>query len=98
MATRVSDEHPFRSMALAIFGVMGALGVLITVLSSSLIINTLNALLVQHMRQIGVMKLVGGRSRQIMGMYLTLIFFYGLLALADCRPSADDRRLCPGQS
>jgi putative ABC transport system permease protein len=74
-------------MALAIFGVLGALGVLIMVLSSSLIVNTLNALLVQHMRQIGVMKLVGGSSRQILAMYLSLIFLYGVLALLIAVPS-----------
>jgi putative ABC transport system permease protein len=84
--TGVSDEHPQASMALAIFGVLGALGALITILSSTLIINTLNALLDQHMRQIGVMKLVGGRSFQILGMYLTLIFFYGVLALVVAVP------------
>jgi len=50
-------------------------------LSSSLIVNTLNALINQHLRQIGVMKLVGARSRQISGMYLLLILAYGLLAL-----------------
>ena len=85
--TNVSDEHPQASMALAIFGVLGALGALIMVLSSSLIINTLNALLIQHMRQIGVMKLVGGSSLQILGMYMTLIFAYGVLALLIAIPA-----------
>ena len=58
-----------------------ALGVLIVFLSSSLIANTLNALLNQHLRYIGVMKLVGGRNRQILIMYLTLIVSFGVLAL-----------------
>jgi putative ABC transport system permease protein len=83
----VSDAHPMASMILAMLGVLGALGGLITVLSSSLIINTLNALLTQHMRQIGVMKLIGGRSLQILGMYLILIFAYGLIALAVAVPA-----------
>lgn len=87
METNVSDEHPNLSMLLAIFGVLGALGALITILSSTLIINTLNALLTQHMRQIGVMKLVGGRSYQILGMYLLLIFAYGVIALIIAIPS-----------
>lgn len=76
-----SNEHPMSDSMLAIMGVLGALGGLITILSGSLIINTLNALLAQQLRQIGVMKLVGGRSLQIMGMYLLLILIYGLLAL-----------------
>jgi putative ABC transport system permease protein len=76
-----SDEHPMSDSLLAIMGVLGALGGLIMILSSSLIVNTLNALLTQQLRQIGVMKLVGGRSFQILGMYLLLITIYGLIAL-----------------
>jgi putative ABC transport system permease protein len=83
---QMSDGHPMASIVLALLGVMGALGGLILVLSSSLIVNTLNALLSQHLRQIGIMKLIGGRSIQIMGMYLVLILVYGLVALAMALP------------
>jgi putative ABC transport system permease protein len=58
-----------------------ALGILIVFLSSSLIANTLNALLNQHLRYIGVIKLVGGQRRQVFFMYLTLIMAFGILAL-----------------
>jgi len=81
-----SDEHPMSESLLAIMGVLGALGGLIMILSSSLIVNTLNALLTQQLRQIGVMKLVGGRSFQILGMYLLLITIYGLIALVIAVP------------
>ena len=81
MDQKLSSEHPMTSSILAVIGVLGALGALITILSSSLIINTLNALLTQQLRQIGVMKLVGARSYQILGMYLTLIIVYSLIAL-----------------
>ncbi len=84
--TQISTKHPMASMILAVLGVLGALGGLIMVLSSSLIINTLNALLTQHMRQIGIMKLIGGRSTQILGMYMSLIFSYGVIALATAIP------------
>jgi putative ABC transport system permease protein len=83
---QLSNEHPLTSIVLALLGIMGALGVLILVLSSSLIVNTLNALLTQHLRQIGVMKLVGARSVQIMGMYLILILSYGVVALVLALP------------
>jgi len=83
----VSDKHPMGSLILAVLGVLGALGGLITFLSGSLIINTLNALLAQHLRQIGIMKLIGGRSFQILAMYMTLIFTYGLIALIIAIPS-----------
>lgn len=84
--TSLTTEHPFAGTVLAVLGVLGALGGLIMILSSSLIVNTLNALLTQHMRQIGVMKLIGGRSRQILGMYMLLIFIYGLIALVIAVP------------
>ncbi len=58
-----------------------ALGILIVFLSSSLIANTLNALLNQHLRHIGIIKLVGGQRRQVFRMYLTLIMAFGVLAL-----------------
>jgi len=57
------------------------LGILIVFLSSSLIANTLSALLNQHLRHIGIMKLVGGQRRQVFRMYLALILAFGLIAL-----------------
>jgi putative ABC transport system permease protein len=84
---KVSNEHPMASLILAVLGVLGALGALITFLSGALIVNTLNALLKQHMRQIGVMKLIGGRSIQIMAMYMILISLYGFIALLIAVPT-----------
>jgi putative ABC transport system permease protein len=63
MNERLSNEHPMTGSALAVIGMLGALGILNTILSSSLIINTLSALLAQQLRQIGIMKLVGGRAK-----------------------------------
>ena len=81
-----TNEHPFGSTVAAMLAVMGALGVLVMVLSGSLIANTLNALLSQHLRQIGVMKLVGARSFQIQTMYLLLILAFGVIALVIALP------------
>lgn len=82
----LSTEHPMSDITLIIIGILGALGGLITILSSSLIVNTLNALLAQQLRQIGVMKLVGARSGQILGMYLILVISYGIIALVIAIP------------
>ena len=81
--TRFSQthEHPLAATVNAILGILMALGILIVFLSSSLIANTLNALLNQHLRYIGVIKLVGGQRRQVLRMYLTLIMAFGILAL-----------------
>jgi putative ABC transport system permease protein len=83
----LSTEHPMADLTLAVLGMLAALGGLITILSSSLIINTLSAMLAQQLRQIGVMKLVGSRTHQILGMYLTLITIYGVIALALAAPA-----------
>jgi putative ABC transport system permease protein len=81
--TRISlrTQHPMESTVQAILGVLGALGILIVLLSSSLIANTLNALLNQHLRHIGVMKLVGASNTQVIGLYIVLILAFGILAL-----------------
>ncbi len=81
-----SNEFPMAIMAVAVLGILGVLGVLVMLLSSSLIVNTLNALFAQQLRQIGVMKLIGARGRQVLGMYLLLILAYALIALAMAVP------------
>ncbi|MCJ7512068.1 MAG: ABC transporter permease, partial [Anaerolineales bacterium] len=80
--TSKSAEHPMSSTVQGILGILLALGVLVLFLSGSLIANTLNALLTQHLRHIGVIKLVGGRPGQIVLLYVALIIAYCLLALA----------------
>jgi len=78
---QLKREHPLSSIVDAMLGVLFILGILIVFLSGSLISNTLNALLNQHMRQIGVMKLVGARRSQVVQMYLVLIVAFGMIAL-----------------
>ncbi len=76
-----THKHPLGDTVNAILGILLALGILIVFLSSSLIANTLNALLSQHLRHIGVIKLVGGRRNQVFSMYFTLIMAFAMLAL-----------------
>jgi len=82
-----THEHPLESTINAVLGILMALGVLIVFLSSSLIANTLSALLNQHLRHIGVMKLIGGRDQIIFRMYLVLLLVFGLLALLIAIPA-----------
>jgi putative ABC transport system permease protein len=88
LRTRVglSNEHPLAATVQAILGILLALGVLILFLSSSLIANTLNALLNQHLRHIGVIKLIGGRRDQVIGMYFVLILAFSAIALVIAVP------------
>ena len=76
-----THKHPLADTVNAILGILMALGILIVFLSGSLIANTLNALLNQHLRHIGVIKLVGGQRRQVFLMYFTLILAFAILAL-----------------
>jgi putative ABC transport system permease protein len=80
------NEHPLASIIEALLTVLIILGVLVVFLSGSLIANTMSALLSQHLRQIGVMKLVGARRSQVTAMYLVLIAAFGLIALAGAIP------------
>jgi putative ABC transport system permease protein len=77
----VGSKHPLASIISALLSVLVILGILVVFLSGSLIANTMSALLGQHIRQVGVMKLVGAQRRQIAGMYLVLILSFGLIAL-----------------
>ncbi|HCS38567.1 MAG TPA: hypothetical protein DIW44_03150 [Anaerolineaceae bacterium] len=81
-----TNEHPMASTVQAILGILLALGILILFLSSSLIANTLNALLNQHLRYIGIMKLVGASRNQVLQMYMVLILSFCLIALAIAVP------------
>jgi len=81
-----THKHPLADTINAVLGILMALGILIVFLSSSLIANTLSALLNQHLRHIGVIKLVGGQRQQVFRMYLALIMAFGVLALAIAVP------------
>ncbi|MCL5999585.1 MAG: FtsX-like permease family protein [Chloroflexi bacterium] len=75
-------DNAVQSMLL-ILGVLGALSLLA---SGFLIVNTISALLAQHVRQIGVMKAVGAHARQIVAMYLGMVLAFGILALGVALP------------
>jgi putative ABC transport system permease protein len=66
--------------------IMGFLGALAVFLSAFLVINTITALLSQHVRQIGMMKAVGGQTLQLAGMYIALVLCFGALALVVAVP------------
>jgi putative ABC transport system permease protein len=86
----VHDTPRYHSTQLgdAILMILGLMGVLTLVLGGFLVVNTVSALLAQQVRQIGMMKAIGGRRRQIAGMYLALVFAFGLIAVAIAIPLA----------
>jgi putative ABC transport system permease protein len=74
-------HHYAYSISQSIFLIMNILGWLVVLLSVFLIVNTINALMSQQTRQIGIMKSTGGSTSQILGMYLVLILSFGLISL-----------------
>ncbi len=73
---------------------MDGVGLILTVmaiaslgLSTFLVVNTMNALVVQQVPQIGIMKTIGGLSPQIAAVYLAGVTIYGLLSLLIAVPA-----------
>jgi putative ABC transport system permease protein len=66
--------------------VLGTLAFLSLFLSGCLVINTTSALLMQQVRQIGMMKSIGAGNAQIMRLYLGMVLIFGLLALSIAIP------------
>lgn len=89
-SVRASDDHPNSSYTKAIASVLFVLSFLVVFLSAFLITNTFQALLNQQVQQIGIMKILGGRRRQITGLYMTLIFAFSALAFGVALPLANE--------
>lgn len=81
-------QHPAQSIINTVQMLMGALGIMSVFLSVFLIINTTNALMSQQVRQIGVLKAIGGTAFQLVSMYMTLALAFGCLALLIAVPLA----------
>lgn len=82
------DQHPAGGLVQSLVAIMGLIGVLALLLSSLLVSNTMSAIFVQQVRQIGAMKAIGARRGQLVGLYAGMILLLGLLALAMAVPSA----------
>ncbi|MGB4442761.1 MAG: ABC transporter permease [Coriobacteriia bacterium] len=59
-----------------------ALGGLALGLSAFLVVNTVSALMAQQVRQVGIMKAVGGSAGQLERLYAVIVTMYGLIACA----------------
>ncbi len=74
-------EHPANDLLAGVFLVLGFLGFLALLASGFLVVNTVNAIIAQQTRQIGVMKAVGARNRQVAVLYLGMVLAYAILSL-----------------
>lgn len=73
-------EHPLNFIIDTVLILLGLLAVLSMFLSALLVTNVISALIAQQERQIGIMKAIGARSWQIIGLYFGMVLFLGLLA------------------
>ncbi len=75
------EVHGAQEIIDAVGLILTVLGGLSLVLSAFLIVNMMNATIVQQVWQIGVMKVIGATGGQIVRVYLSMALLYGLLAL-----------------
>lgn len=79
-------EHPAQDFLNAIFLILGAIGVMSLGVSGFLVVNTISAIIGQQTRQIGIMKAVGARDRQVAGLYLGIVLGYAAISLLVALP------------
>ncbi len=78
----VPGEHPHNDQMMTLLFILQTFGVLALLLSGMLVTTMISALIEQQMRQIGVMKTVGARRKQVAGVYLVTVMILGVLALS----------------
>jgi putative ABC transport system permease protein len=83
---REPGEHWGKQTTASFSMILTVIGFFSLILSGFLVVNTVTALLADQKRQIGIMKAVGGTGGQIIGIYLSLVSVYGILALALALP------------
>ncbi|MGB7539005.1 MAG: FtsX-like permease family protein [Anaerolineales bacterium] len=75
-------KHVHADLMAAFITMIAAMGLLALIMSGILVTNMISAMLGQQIRQIGVMKAIGGSARQIAGIYVAMVLVLGLAALA----------------
>lgn len=66
--------------------ILQIMGVMAILLSGGLIVNTVSAIITQQIRQIGVLRAIGGVRRQLVAMYLVNILILSVIALGISLP------------
>ncbi len=72
--------HPLNFIIETILILLGLLAALSMFLSGLLVVNVISALIAQQEKQIGIMKAIGARFLQIIGLYFGMVVILGLAA------------------
>lgn len=81
-------KHPHATQMETLLFLLEAFGLLTFILSAIIVANMISALLSQQIRQIGMMKAVGGRNSRIAAIYLCMVLILGIISLAVSLPLA----------
>src|SRR5262249_39882013 len=89
-------KHPHSELMGILLLAMSSFGLFVLVLSGILVINLLTAMMASQVRQIGVMKAIGGTRWQIARIYFSQALFLGLAAVIISLPLGliGSRALC----
>lgn len=80
------NKHWGRTYLDAMTQVQQLLALICVVIGAVLVFNTISNLITQQTNQIGILKAIGGRTPNIVGMYLVSAFVYGALAFVVAAP------------
>ena len=75
------EKHALQDIIDGLFLILGIMAVLTLLLGLLLVYNTINAIIRQQIDQIGIMKAIGARTRQVLRVYLMMVLIYGILSL-----------------
>ena len=84
----VPGQHMHAAQMDSLMLTQGAFGLLTLLVCAFLVVNLITAMLAGQTREIGVMKAIGARPNQIVGMYLGMALLLGLLASMLALPAA----------
>lgn len=89
-------KHPHSDLMGMLLLAMSSFGLFVLVLSGILVVNLLTAMMASQVRQIGVMKAIGGTRWQIARIYFSQALFLGLAAVIVALPLGlvGSRALC----
>lgn len=71
-------EHPHQFQLNTLLMLNGAIGFLAFIMGAVLVSQLMSAILAQQIRQIGIMKAIGGSKVQVLKIYLVMVFIFGL--------------------
>ena len=79
-------HYALYSITQSLFLILNVLGIFTLLFSTLLTVNTISGLLAGHIQQIGVMKAIGAPRSDIIGLYVSMILVFSLLALSISTP------------